>query len=234
MTFHLGPLGYMKALDGVQAGVSVEASRPVGELITSAGVRWAQRPKYTNRTWNLACVWAGPEVVAWLQAAASGLVPGDLWFFDPQAAAANALYPHQVAGTGGGVVSVDGVPLRNIIVPQTVRVLGGQQYTLSGWGDGLTYKVGSGSTVTVTGGVGRFARTFTPGSDAVLTITASGNTAGLRLATGPDDGKWAPGEGAMCRVAVEQGGKTLQAVWGQEVRSDYQFIVREVGVPGSV
>jgi len=136
---------------------------------------------------------------------------------------------------------------------ETIPVLPGVAYTLSCWAAaaasmsaGTTvlqwqtvnaagvYLAQGGVATSAAGAVARAVTTFTPGAIAVgvqLRVAAgAGRTiSALRLTEGPPpDASWVQGVGAG-QVAVDDPGITLQAIWDDQIRSDYSWTIREVG-----
>lgn len=241
--FLFGPLGFLVPVR-VSAGVSIETSRSLSELVTSGGVRYAQRGRRAPRTWQVGRMYEGPEWAALLSDAAHGLLP-QCWLYDVAAARENMLPAEKSAGTGALVV-VDGRPMGALPAGHTatVQVLAGRTYTVSLWsaaavGATVASFLRSPNLLTlVTAPPGTGARScaasFTPLSDGTVTVTVSaGGASGLRVHEGGPDGRFFSGHGTPCKVAVQDPQRTLELVVDRETRSAYQVTLMEVGKPGA-
>lgn len=233
--FYFGPLGAMRPLV-VSAGVNVETGRGFSEFVSSGGVRHVQRGRAAPRTWQVARQWQGPDWVRLLSLAAHGLI-GECWLYDVAAARQNMI-PAQLAAGRGASVLVGGLPMGALSVGHTVRmpVLAGKLYSLSGWraSDGamFTYAIGSATPVPVFCVGGNGAASFTPATDATITITVTASdVSGIRLNEGPFDGVFHAGNGTPCRVAVKDPEQVLQMVT-DKTRIDYTVTLLEVGKTG--
>lgn len=242
--FLFGPLGFMSPVR-VSAGVSVETARSLSELVTSGGVRYAQRGRRAPRTWQLGRMYEGPEWAALLSDAAHGLLP-QCWLYDVAAARENMLPAEKSAGTGALVV-VDGRPMGSLPAGHsaTVPVLAGRSYTVSLWSAaaaGATVASvapvsGAALSVTAPPGTGprSCARSFTPLTDGSVTVTVSASGAsGLRLHEGGPDGRFYSGYGTPCKVSVQDPARTLELVVDRDTKSAYQVTILEVGRPGTL
>lgn len=236
--FYFGPLGSMVPLV-VSAGASVETGRAFSEFITSGGVRHVQRGRAAPRSWQVSRQWQDPDWVRLLSLAAHGLL-GECWLYDTAAARQNMLPAALSAGTGP-VVQVDGIPMGSLPAGHTARVpvLAGVTYSVAAWSassDALYTIQHSGEpAVTVHGFDGTGVVSFTPIEDTVLTITTlRGGIAGLRVHEGYFDGRFHPGHGTPCKVAVQDPETVLQMVTGRSTISDYSVRLVEVGKPGAI
>lgn len=238
-----GPLGSMTEVV-VSSGVTAETARGFSEFVSAGGVRSVQVGRAAPRSWTVGRVWQGPEWARILTAAAHGLLP-QCWLYDVAAARENMLPAWQSAGAGAAVVA-DGLPLKALAVGHSVTVplLAGRMYTVSVWSalavgtSLLSYKLGAGAAVVVSAPPGAGSRcatgTLTPAADGLLVVTVTGAAvAGLRVHDGAPDGRFYAGHGTPCKVAVKDPAQTLQTV-ADQVRSDYQITLLEVGKPGTI
>lgn len=100
MGVFLGPLGGLREVGEVQAGVQVASSRASSERVSLGGVRIVQRARRAPRTWSADLGrWRTPAQVAYVAACASGAIPGPLYLLTPHAAVSNML-PGQIAAPG--------------------------------------------------------------------------------------------------------------------------------------
>lgn len=100
MGVFLGPLGGLREVGEVQAGVQVSSSRPSSERVTLDGRRIIQRAPRASRSWALSLgSWRDPSVAAYMSSCASGVFPGPLYLLTAHAAATNML-PANVAAPG--------------------------------------------------------------------------------------------------------------------------------------
>ncbi|MCR6706545.1 MAG: hypothetical protein NVV66_18280 [Cellulomonas sp.] len=258
----LGPYGGMVELDGVQAAVPVSQARPTREVVSLAGSRFVQRARRGPREWALTFApWGAPGLIAVLQAAAQGIVNGDVWFLDEAAARVNMLppeftAPRTMSSTAGSIDSLTGLPsLANVTTGQVVvmPLRGGVNYRLTGITTSTsgttigTTKLGAASAVNVVAPAGSGARwwstTLAPGSATELTVTISVSTVrNLRLVqavTGTTYADaatvWLPGQGTPCKVQVVDPERTLQQILTSgHGRQDATVTLREVGIPGVI
>lgn len=124
--------------------------------------------------------------------------------------------------------------------PFSSTLRAGVAYTLSAFTDitagsqVLTYNIGAGDVVVnAPAGAGwrLVTATFTPSGDAAMvgSVTAA-PVSGLRLTEGAHLGSWVPGQKTPCRVSIPDPEQTLNYLLnGQQGRSDYRVIMREVG-----
>lgn len=232
-----GPLGSMEQLV-VSSGVTTETARAQSEFVTSGGVRHLQQGRTAPRMWTVGRLYQGPGWARLLGLAAHGLLP-QCWLYDVAEAREN-MVPARLAVGAGAPASVAGLPMGSLAVAHavTVPVLAGRLYSVSAWsaqtGPILTYQLDDGPVISVVSGQGFGASSVTPSADAVLTVrvTAVG-VSGLRVHEGPFDGAFHAGHGTPCKVAVQDPARTLQLVTDQ-VRSDYQITLLEVGKPGAI
>jgi len=232
-----GPLGAMERLT-VSAGVSTETSRSESEFVSSGGVRSFLRGRAAPRTWTVGRQYRGPDWARLLSLAAHGLLP-QCWLYDVASAREN-MVPAQLAAGTGFLVQVNGLPMRAVASGHQVQVpvLAGRLYSVSAWQASdqqmLTYQVGMDTPVPVSSFNGSGAGSFTAPVDSILTVTVtSGSVSGLRVNEGPFDGAFHAGHGTPCKVAVQDPQRTLQLVT-EQVRSDYQVTLMEVGKPGFI
>lgn len=235
--FYFGPLGGMVPLV-VAAGVQVETARASSEFISSGGVRYVQRGRAAPRTWNVSRQWQEPEWSRMLDLAAHGLIT-EPWLYDVAGARENMIPSYMSVGKGE-LVTVDGLRMGAVTAGLEINlpVLAGRLYTLSAWSSTDTnvasVELDSVSVGNVVVSNGRGSASFTPTSDAMCTITITGaKTSGIRLNEGAFDGRFYPGHGTPCRVAVNDPGRTLQLMH-RDTRSDYEVSLIEVGKPGTV
>ena len=100
MGVFLGPLGGLREVGEVQAGVQVASSRASSERVSLGGVRIVQRARRAPRTWSADLGrWRTPAQVAYVAACAQGSIPGPLYLLTPHAAVTNML-PGHIAAPG--------------------------------------------------------------------------------------------------------------------------------------
>lgn len=158
-----------------------------------------------------------------------GFTPGARWDSTPNGSPSSAF------------VVVDGLLMGGLSAGHTVfvPVLAGRLYTLSAWtassGPAFSYRLGAGPAVLVEAGHGQASTTITPGEDQILMLTVLGadrSVSGLRVHDGPPDGKYFSGSGNPTKVFVEDPTRTLTRKEGEQIRGDYQIILKETGRPG--
>lgn len=238
-----GPLGAMERLI-VSTGVTAETARAQSEFVSSGGVRYVQQGRAAPRTWTVGRQYRGPDWARVLSLAAHGLL-GQCWLYDVTAARENMI-PAQLSAGTGAPVQVTGLPMDSLPTGHVVQVpvLAGVLYTASVWADlvagseVLTYRVGDADPVPVVMPVGGGARqgvgSFTPPADSILTLTVTvAGCSGLRVHQGSPDGAFHAGHGTPCKVVVQDPARTLQLVTN-DIRSDYQVTLLEVGRPGTL
>ncbi|GAA2242501.1 hypothetical protein GCM10010401_14270 [Rarobacter faecitabidus] len=118
MTFYIGPLGGLVAVEGVQPEVPITPSRGVEETQMDDGSLMIRDTPFAPRRWSLQLrPWMPAREARVLQAAAGRLL-GDVWLFDDSLARENMVHLHQVAGSdvdGFGRVDCHGLWLRSFV-----------------------------------------------------------------------------------------------------------------------
>lgn len=221
----------------VSAGVPVQAGRGFSEFVSSGGVRYVQQGRTAPRTWTVGRQWQEPRWVKLLSMAAHGMIT-DCWLYDVAAARENMLPATSSFGTGAPV-PVEGINMGTLPAGHQVQVpvLAGRLYTVSGWtlnaGTVLTASC-SGVNITVEAVAGLAEASFTPTSDSILTvIVPQSGLSGLRVHDGAPDGRFMPGHGTPCKVAVQDPAQTLRLVT-DSTYADYEATIYEVGKPGLI
>lgn len=235
-TFFLGPLGSMQPVE-VSKNLPISTQRGSSELITSGGVRYVQQGRRAPRSWVFSHNWQEPRWAKLLSLAAHGMLT-DCWLYDVAAARENMLPATSSLGTGAPV-PVEGISMGTLPAGHQVQVpvLAGRLYTVSGWtlnaGTVLTASC-SGVNITVEAVAGLAEASFTPTSDSILTvIVPQSGLSGLRVHDGAPDGRFMPGHGTPCKVAVQDPAQTLRLVTDRTY-SDYEVTIYEVGKPGLI
>lgn len=137
-------------------------------------------------------------------------------------------------------IKVGGLPLEALAVGHQVQVpvLAGRLYSIAAWASVdtqlFTYQVGDGAVGSAVAIAGVASASFTPRTDTILTVTVSRTgVSGLTVRDGSFNGQYMAGYGTPCKVAVQDPQRTLHLVTNQ-VRSDYQVTLLEVGQPGAL
>ncbi len=242
--FWLQVNGVWLPLDGVEAGVSIQTSRPMSEQVWLGGVRTVQVAARAPRSWSLQMTEVDPSLVTALQVAAAR--PVGLWLWDESAARVNLLPASATKGSGtAAMILVDdliplpALPSGVVVSGQPLRA--GPTYTISAWttkaagSQVFTYQLGSGGQVAVLAPSGSGPRRVSVtipdlASDSTLAISVvtAGTVSGLGVSTVASD-HFFEGHGTPCPVHVKDPQRVLQWLLpGQFPLADYSIDLLEV------
>lgn len=133
----IGPLGGLREIPEVQRGMGVAVERPTSTFQSLGGRRVVQKAPRAPRTWSADLgQWRTPEQVAWVQALATGAVPGPHYLYTQDAAQTNLL-PADIAAPGA--LGASGLLMPGGVTPPRDRVsvlIAGAMVLATGvWGD---------------------------------------------------------------------------------------------------
>lgn len=236
--FWLRLFGEWIQLEGVVPDVSAGTSRLRTAFESVDGVTWEQQAPKHRRSWSLPIPWQSRVATRVLEVAAHS--PEDLWLLDRTRAVVNMLRPGDCYGDGTALLA-DGMPLRRFTAERTVTSLvrRGVETFVGVWTDAAagtpvaTVSWPGGSEV-LTAPAGTTAQRASvavmPSADGDLTITAAAGTTGLQVTEDWLPDEWMAGQGAPCRVVVDDPSGTLHRMnQRSQALGTWSVELREVG-----
>lgn len=236
--FWLRLFGEWIQLEGVVPDASADAARSRSSFESVDGVSWEQQAPAHRRSWSLEIPWQSRVATRALEVAAHS--PEDVWLLDRTRAVVNMLKPGDCYGDGTALLA-DGMPLRRFTVEQaaTTMVRRGVETFVGVWTDAAagtpvaTVSWPGGSEV-LTAPAGTTAQRASiavmPSADGDLTITAAVGTTGLQVTEDWLPDEWMAGQGAPCRVVVDDPSGTLHRMnQRSQALGTWSVELREVG-----
>lgn len=236
--FWLRVAGKWVHLEAVTTDVASSVARARSSFESVDGVTWEQQaPKY-RRSWSLSIPWESRVATRALEVASHS--PEDVWLLDRTRAVVNMLKPGDCYGDGTALLA-DGMPLRRFTVEQAAKTMvrRGVETFVGVWTDAAagtpvaTVSWPGGSEV-LTAPAGTTAQRASvavmPSADGDLTITAAAGTTGLQVTEDWLPDEWMAGQGAPCRVVVDDPSGTLHRMnQRSQALGTWSVELREVG-----